>query len=164
MSLVCSAVEPWLISICPSFTEFSTTKRQRSKRRAMNRSKACSKWGCAAISSANTIPSSPDLYGFIYGCINGRMFTMSSTIKMDESGRLVLPKALRDRLNLTSSTRLRVDVVAGRIELTPVENAAANVLGRKAGIVVLKRTGKKVDAAVAVAAERDLQEERGLRR
>jgi hypothetical protein len=38
------------------------------------------------------------------------------------------------------------------------------VLGRKAGIVVLKRIGKKVDAAAAVAAERDAQEERGLRR
>jgi AbrB family looped-hinge helix DNA binding protein len=89
---------------------------------------------------------------------------MSSTIKMDESGRLVLPKALRDRLNLTSSTSLRVDVVAGRIELTPIENSGADVLGRKAGIVVLKRTGKKVDAAAAVAAERDAQGERGLRR
>lgn len=89
---------------------------------------------------------------------------MSLTIKMDGSGRLVLPKVLRDRLNLTSSTSLRVDVVAGRIELTPVENAGADVLGRKAGIVVLKRTGKKVDAAAAVAAERDAQEERGLRR
>jgi len=92
------------------------------------------------------------------------MVTMSATIKMDENGRLVLPKALRDRLNLTSSTSLRVDVVAGRIELTPVENAGADVLGRKAGIVVLKRTGKKVDAAAAVAAEREAQEERGLRR
>jgi AbrB family looped-hinge helix DNA binding protein len=89
---------------------------------------------------------------------------MSSTIKMDASGRLVLPKALRNRLNLTSSTSLRVDVVAGRIELTPVESAGADVLGRKAGIVVLKRIGKKVDAAAAVAAERDAQEERGLRR
>jgi AbrB family looped-hinge helix DNA binding protein len=103
-------------------------------------------------------------YGFIYGCINGRIAAMSSTIKMDESGRLVLPKALRNRLNLTSGTSLRVDVVAGRIELTPVESAGADVLGRKAGIVVLKRIGKKVDAAAAVAAERDAQEERGLRR
>jgi AbrB family looped-hinge helix DNA binding protein len=89
---------------------------------------------------------------------------MSSTIKIDENGRLVLPKALRDRLNLTGSTSLRVDVVAGQIELTPVESAGEDVLARKAGIVVLKRTGKKVDAAAAVAAERDAQAKRGLRR
>jgi bifunctional DNA-binding transcriptional regulator/antitoxin component of YhaV-PrlF toxin-antitoxin module len=89
---------------------------------------------------------------------------MSYTIKMDESGRLVLPRAVRERLNLTSSTNLRADVIAGRIELTPIEDAGTDVLTRKSGMTVLKRTGKKVDAAAAVAAERDAQAERGSRR
>ena len=83
---------------------------------------------------------------------------------MDANGRLVLPKALRARLNLTGSARLQAEVVAGRIELTPVANVGAAALSRKAGITVLKRTGAKVDAAAAVAAERASQEERGLRR
>lgn len=89
---------------------------------------------------------------------------MKETTSMDASGRLVLPKAVRRRLNLSNGARLRVDVVAGRIELTPVEDAGATQLSRKAGIMVLKRTGTKTETAAAVAAEREAQAERGLRR
>lgn len=89
---------------------------------------------------------------------------MSSTIQMDGSGRLVLPKAVRERLNLRGGVSLRAEVVAGRIELTPVGNNGEAVLTRKAGVTVLKRTGARVDAASAVEAEREAQEERGRRR
>jgi AbrB family looped-hinge helix DNA binding protein len=89
---------------------------------------------------------------------------MSTTILMDASGRLVLPKAIRERLNLVNGARMRAEVVAGRIELTPVENAGETGLSRKAGITVLKRTGVKADAAAAIAAERDAQAERGSQR
>jgi len=83
---------------------------------------------------------------------------------MDASGRLVIPKALRQRLNLMQKTSLRADVVAGRIELTPIESGGVNPLTRKSGIMVLKRTGAKVDAAAAVAGERDVLADRGSRR
>ena len=89
---------------------------------------------------------------------------MSTTILMDASGRLVLPKAIRDRLNLANGASMRAEVVAGRIELTPVESVGETGLSRKAGITVLKRTGAKADAAAAVSAERDAQAERGSRR
>jgi bifunctional DNA-binding transcriptional regulator/antitoxin component of YhaV-PrlF toxin-antitoxin module len=89
---------------------------------------------------------------------------MSTTILMDASGRLVLPKVIRERLNLTSGASLRAEVIAGRLELTPVESAGQMGLSRKAGITVLKRTGAKADAAAAVSAERDAQAERGSRR
>jgi bifunctional DNA-binding transcriptional regulator/antitoxin component of YhaV-PrlF toxin-antitoxin module len=89
---------------------------------------------------------------------------MSTTILMDASGRLVLPKVIRERLNLTSGASMRAEVVAGRIELTPVESAGQANLSRKAGITVLKRTGAKADAAAAVSAERDALSERGSRR
>jgi AbrB family looped-hinge helix DNA binding protein len=90
--------------------------------------------------------------------------TIATTIPMDASGRLVLPKALRQRLNLRGGARLRADVVGGHIELVPVSIAGADVTTAKSGILVLKRTGAKSDAAAAVAAERLDQEERGLRR
>lgn len=83
---------------------------------------------------------------------------------MDASGRLVLPKSVRTHLNLRGGASLRAVVVAGHIELTPVENAGEAVLARKSGITVLKRTGAKVDAASAVAFEREIQAERGSRR
>jgi AbrB family looped-hinge helix DNA binding protein len=89
---------------------------------------------------------------------------MSTTILIDASGRLVLPKVIRERLNLTGGASMRVEVIAGRIELTPVESAGQANLSRKAGITVLKRTGTTVDAAAAVSAERDALSERGSRR
>jgi len=89
---------------------------------------------------------------------------MNTTISMDASGRLVLPKAIRERLNLANGASLRVDVVAGHVELTPIETAGATQMSRKAGIMVLKRTGAKADAAAAVCAEREAQAERGSRR
>jgi len=89
---------------------------------------------------------------------------MSTTILMDASGRLVLPKAIRERLNLAKGATMRAEVVAGRIELTPIESVGETGLSRKAGITVLKRTGAITDAAAAVAAERDAQAERGSRR
>ena len=89
---------------------------------------------------------------------------MSTTISMDANGRLVLPKAIRERLNLANGASMRAEVVAGRIELTPVESAGETGLSRKSGITVLKRTGANADAAAAVSAERDAQAERGSRR
>ena len=89
---------------------------------------------------------------------------MTDTISMDASGRLVLPKSIRARLNLTNGARLKAEVVAGRVELTPVEGDGEAGLSRKGGITVLKRTGAKADAGAAVAAERDAQAERGSRR
>jgi AbrB family looped-hinge helix DNA binding protein len=96
--------------------------------------------------------------------IYGRFYGMTSTIQMDASGRLVLPKAVRERLNLRRGARLRAEVVAGHIELIPVGTTGADVVAQKRGILVLKRTGNKADAATAVAAERKDQEARGLRR
>lgn len=83
---------------------------------------------------------------------------------MDASGRLVLPKAVRERLNLRAGARLRAEVVAGRVELVPISAEARPALRKKSGITVLARTGTKADAAAAVAAEREDQESRGLLR
>jgi bifunctional DNA-binding transcriptional regulator/antitoxin component of YhaV-PrlF toxin-antitoxin module len=94
----------------------------------------------------------------------GNIFAMKDTIQMDASGRLVLPRLLRERLNLRGGARLRADVVAGHIELVPVAADDAGVVLRKGGIAVLKRTGVAADSAAAVAAERAAQEGRGLRR
>jgi AbrB family looped-hinge helix DNA binding protein len=113
----------------------------------------------------NGPPVEPAMYcGWINGLSYGIRSAVSDTAKMDASGRLVLPKKLRERLNLTRGANFRVAAVAGRIELTPVEITSTETLGRKAGIVVLKRTGAKVDAAAGIAAERTAQEERSLRR
>lgn len=95
---------------------------------------------------------------------NGITYGMNTTIRMDASGRLVLPKAVRVRLNLRGGAQLRADVVAGRVELVPVPGDGRPAFRKKSGITVLARTGSKVDAAAAVAAEREEQEARGQKR
>ena len=82
---------------------------------------------------------------------------MSQALTLDSAGRIVLPSAVRRRLNLTPGSRLRLDVVAQRIELTPEPDADAGlrvVPGRR---TVLLPTGQTFDAAQAVRAERDAQ-------
>lgn len=105
-----------------------------------------------------------DESSMINGTERGKIIAMKDTIKMDASGRLVLPRALRERLNLRGGAQLRADVVAGHIELVPVAAEDAAVVVKKGGLVVLKRTGVVTDAAAAVMSERAAQEGRGLRR
>jgi AbrB family looped-hinge helix DNA binding protein len=86
---------------------------------------------------------------------------MTNTISMDASGRMVLPKAIRERMNLRAGARLRADVVAGRLELTPIPGEVRPKLKVKSGITVLARTGAAPDAAAAIAAERESQAAQG---
>ena len=49
---------------------------------------------------------------------------MSTTISIDKAGRLILPKAIREKMHLDEHSRLSVQVVADKIELTPEANQA----------------------------------------
>jgi AbrB family looped-hinge helix DNA binding protein len=77
----------------------------------------------------------------------------NTTITMDGSGRLVIPKEIRRLLDLSSGSALRPAVVGNRLELTPVE-APKPELRRKSGLLVVPRTGKTFDAVAAVDATR----------
>ena len=89
---------------------------------------------------------------------------MSQAITMDQAGRIVLPMAVRRRLNLAPGARLMLDVVAQRIELTPEPQAEAELVVTAGRRTVLRPTGKAFDAAAATRAERDAQSRRGGRR
>jgi AbrB family looped-hinge helix DNA binding protein len=84
---------------------------------------------------------------------------MSYSAVLDKSGRIVVPAAVRKRLNLRLGARFKVDVVAERIELTP--DADASPLVRKGKRLVLKPSGRRVDAATEARAERDARSLRG---
>jgi len=88
---------------------------------------------------------------------------MSQTITIDQAGRIVLPKEVRNRLNLGPGTRLMLDVVAQRIELTPQPQADAELVVTPGKRTVLRPTGKAFDAAAATRAEREAQARRGSR-
>lgn len=79
-----------------------------------------------------------------------------SAISMDASGRLVLPKALREQLNLKAGARLTAEIVGGRIELTPEADDGDFEIAEKNGLpVVRSRSGKKFDAVAAIKADRE---------
>ncbi len=79
---------------------------------------------------------------------------------IDSTGRIVLPSEVRRRLNLRAGSRLRLDVVAERIELTPEPEAEPDLRVSATKRAVLRPTGRVFDAAVATRAERDAQARR----
>ena len=79
---------------------------------------------------------------------------MVHAVKIDGAGRIVLPSEVRRRLNLSAGARMRLEIVAERIELTP-EPESAQPLVRKGRRMVLPPTGASLDAAAAVREERE---------
>jgi AbrB family looped-hinge helix DNA binding protein len=83
---------------------------------------------------------------------------MSSTISIDNAGRLVLPKAIRDRFKLTGGSKLRIESIGDHFELTPIVEDRETVLTRKNGLLVVPATGEECDAVKAIAASREDRE------
>jgi AbrB family looped-hinge helix DNA binding protein len=88
---------------------------------------------------------------------------INATVTMDVAGRLVLPKAVRESLHLRAGSKLTVEIVADRIELTPAANTDLKLV-RKGKRLVLARTGLPFDAAAAVRADHEALASRGARR
>lgn len=83
--------------------------------------------------------------------------TLTQAIAMDSAGRIVLPTAVRRLLNLGPGSRLMLDVIAQRIELTPQPDESAGLQQRAGKRTVLRATGQASDAAAAVRADRQAQ-------
>jgi AbrB family looped-hinge helix DNA binding protein len=66
---------------------------------------------------------------------NGNMIALKETVQIDQAGRLVLPKRLRDRFQLKSGDTLAVRVKGDAIELRPTKPAFR--LERINGVLVL---------------------------
>ncbi|MEX2579312.1 MAG: AbrB/MazE/SpoVT family DNA-binding domain-containing protein [Verrucomicrobiales bacterium] len=79
---------------------------------------------------------------------------MSDTISIDKAGRVVIPKAMREKLHLAPGTSLHAEIVGDRIELTP---ATAEVRVVREGKRRVLTGGVPFDAAKAV---REAREER----
>lgn len=75
-------------------------------------------------------------------------------VRMDGSGRLVIPKEIRKLLHLSAGSTLRPSIVGNRLELTRVE-APGPEPRRKSGLMVVPRTGQTFDATAAITAMRE---------
>ena len=88
---------------------------------------------------------------------------MSSSITLDHAGRFVLPKSVRERLHLRAGTRMKLEVIADKIELTAEPDANVRVV-KKGGMLVLSGLAENFDAVKAVKAARDERDEQLARR
>ncbi len=83
---------------------------------------------------------------------------MTATLVLDKAGRLVLPKPVRDLMHLRAGSKLRLEIVGDKLELTQ-EAAKVKIERRKDGLrVVVGWEG--FDAAKAVREMRDDQVDR----
>src|ERR1700692_2944366 len=83
---------------------------------------------------------------------------MTTTLPIDGAGRLVLPKPVREELQLSAGDSLELETSENEIILRPVRGAAA--LRKKQGVWVIS-TGKPLSAEVVNDTIRKIREERG---
>lgn len=83
---------------------------------------------------------------------------MAATIVMDRSGRLVVPKAVRELLRIEGGAKLRADVIGDRLELTPVGPGSTH-LKKKRGFLTVPATGKRTNIVEAILQSRRDREE-----
>ncbi len=78
---------------------------------------------------------------------------MNETIQIDQAGRIVLPKRLRERFRLEGGDMLAVEVRGDAIELRPTK--AASGLRRVNGVLVVTSGGSLPSGRDFVAEDRE---------
>lgn len=81
---------------------------------------------------------------------------MTKTVTIDQAGRVVLPKRVRDEFHLRGGDHLELESAGGRITLRPAPSSSA--LCRERGVWVY-RSGRKSEASISVLTDR-VREER----
>jgi bifunctional DNA-binding transcriptional regulator/antitoxin component of YhaV-PrlF toxin-antitoxin module len=89
---------------------------------------------------------------------------MTATLTIDETGQINLPESLRRVFGVEPGLRLRAEVTEDRIEIVKDELPEVTSGEYENGVLVVPRLGIKMDAAVAVRAERDELASRAARR
>ena len=82
---------------------------------------------------------------------------MNTTLSMDKAGRIVLPKPVRDELQLSPGDSLELEITEDRIVLRPARTKAR--LYKKHGIWVL-HTGSPLSTATVKETLRKVRHER----
>ena len=79
---------------------------------------------------------------------------MSTTLTMDATGRLVLPRAMRQKLALNGGAKIRAELAGGSIQLTPESPVRLVKKGKR---LVVAGFPKDFSAVAAIAEAREAQ-------
>jgi AbrB family looped-hinge helix DNA binding protein len=91
---------------------------------------------------------------------NGTLFAMSVTITLGKSGRLVVPKAIRDSLGLREGSRLKLAIQGGKLEAEPEADEMDIDLSSGFPVIRAKSTRKGLSAVEAIKADREARADR----
>jgi len=78
------------------------------------------------------------------------------TITIDKAGRVVIPKAIRDRLYLVSGSELEIDVAGDEIRMA-VTSAETKLIEKKGVLVFDGRSEADLDISEFIRQQRDQQ-------
>ena len=89
---------------------------------------------------------------------------MTATLIINEDGKIDLPEDVRLVFGAKAGLKIKAGFSADRIELVKDIQTATKTTRSSTGRLVVAPTAVKMDAAMAVCAERDELSSRGLRR
>ena len=82
---------------------------------------------------------------------------MNTTVTLDKAGRVVIPKTLRDKLNLEPGDALALESEGDSVTLRPVRSSTP--LRKERGVWVF-RTGRRLPATITDQALREIRNRR----
>ncbi len=85
---------------------------------------------------------------------------MNDTIRIGKAGRVVIPRALRQRLGLREGTRLRLRVSGGVLQAEPLPDEVC--IEEEGGFPVIRSGARRAkgQAVEAIKADREARDER----
>ncbi len=113
---------------------------------------------CAATSAHAPMAKSLEIE---YVSIRDNKALMHARLIIDKAGRVIIPKALRDELQLEAGDALELEVSGERITLSPCRRSGP--LGKKQGVWVL-HAGQPILASTTDALLQRIREGRDIRR
>ena len=98
-----------------------------------------------------------EYHGISYTILYGKLFTMNGTIQIDKAGRLVLPKPLREELQVSAGDSFEFEFSGDAVVLRPARPNRR--IYKKKGIWVLN-TGESMSAEVPTKTLHQVRKER----
>lgn len=85
---------------------------------------------------------------------------MSITINLGKSGRLVVPKAIRESLGLHEGSRLKLEIQGGKFQVTPEPDPIKIEIKNGLPVITSGQPLKRDSIVQAIKADRDARDEK----